>query len=73
MGHPLYCRSHKLHVGVDDSIRIHVGQLDGLPDLALEALGPGPGDGKLDGLRVPAVLRVFTGEVRGQYIGVSFD
>ena len=48
MGHPLNGGSHELHVGVDDSVRVHVGDLDGLPDLALQALGPGPGDRKLD-------------------------
>ena len=58
VGHPLYGRGHKLHVGVDDSIRVHVGQLDGLPDLALQALGPSPGHRELDGLGVPGVLWV---------------
>ena len=71
MGHPLYCRSHKLHVAVDYSVWIHVGQLDGLPDLALEALGPSPGNGEFDGLRVPAVLRVFSGEMGGHAVGVQ--
>ena len=58
MGHPLNSGGHKLHVGVDDIVRVHVGDLDGLPDLALQALGPGPGDRKLDGQGVPHVLRV---------------
>ena len=44
VGHPLNGGSHELHVGVDDSVRVHVGDLDGLPDLALQALGPSPGD-----------------------------
>ena len=38
MCHPLYGRGYKLHVCVDDLVRVHVGQLDGLPDLALQAL-----------------------------------
>ena len=71
MGHPLYSRCHELHVGVDDSVRVHVGQLDGLPDLAFQALRPGPGDGELDGLRVPAVLWVFSGEVGSHAVGVQ--
>ena len=50
MGHPLNGRGHKLHVCVDDLVGVHVGQLDGLSDLALQALGPSPGDGELDGL-----------------------
>ena len=70
MGHPLYGRGHKLHVCVDDLVRVHVGQLDGLPDLALQALGPSPGDGELDGLGVPPVLRVFIGEVDGHAVAV---
>ena len=59
MGHPLYSRCHELHVGVDNPVRVHVGQLDGLPDLALQALGSGLEDGELDGLRVPSVLWMF--------------
>ena len=46
-------------MGVNDLVRVHVGQLDGLPDLALQTLGPSPGDGELDGLRVPPVLRML--------------
>ena len=57
--HPLNGRGHKLHVCVDDLVWVHVGQLDGLPDLALQTLGPSPGDGELDGLRVPPVLRML--------------
>ena len=38
MGHPLNDGGHKLHVGVDDSVRVHDGALDGLPDLALQEL-----------------------------------
>ena len=30
-----------------ESVWVHVGKLDGLPDLALQALGPSPGDGEL--------------------------
>ena len=71
MGHPLYGRGHELHVGVYDLVRIHVGQLDGLPDLALQALGPSPGDGELDSLGVPPVLRVLVGEVGGHAVGVQ--
>ena len=48
MGHPLNGRGYKLHVGVDDPVRVHVGPLYGLPDLALQALGPSPGDGELE-------------------------
>ena len=36
MGHPLNGGGHNLHVGVDDSVRVHVGDLDSLP--ALQAL-----------------------------------
>ena len=71
MGHPLYGRFYKLHVGVDDPIRVHVGQLDGLSDLALQALGSGLKNGELDCLRVPSVLRVFSGEVGGHAVGVE--
>ena len=42
MGHPLYGRCHELHVGVNNSVWVHVGQLDGLSDLARQALGSGP-------------------------------
>ena len=55
MSHSLYCWSNKLHVGVDNFVWVHVGQLDGLPDLALQALGPSPGHRELDGLGVPGV------------------
>ena len=41
---------------VDDSVWVHVGQLDGLPDLALPTHGPSLGDGELDGSGVPPVL-----------------
>ena len=71
MGHSLNSRGHKLHVCVDDLVRVHVGQLDGLPDLALQALWPSPGDGELDSLRVPPVLRVFIGEVGGHAVAVQ--
>ena len=36
---------------------VHVGKLDGLPDLALNAYWLSPGDGELVGLGVPPVLR----------------
>ena len=72
MGHPLNCRGHKLHVGVDDLVGVHVGQLDGLSDLALQALGPSPGDGELDGLGVPPVLRVLFREVGGHQSMLSY-
>ena len=49
-------------MGVDYSVWVHVGQLDGLPDLALQALGSGPCDGELDGVRVPAVLQGRTAQ-----------
>ena len=49
---------------------VHVGKLDGLPDLALKALGPSPGDGELDGLGVPPVLRVVIGGVGGHAVAV---
>ena len=61
MGHPLNSWGHELHMGIDDAVRVHVGQLDGLPDLALQALGPGPGNRELDGQGVPRVLRVLSG------------
>ena len=35
MCHSLYCWGHELHVGVHDALRVHVCQLDGLPDLLL--------------------------------------
>ena len=53
VGHPLNGGSHELHVSVYDPVRVHIGDLDGLPDLALQALGPSPGDRKLDSQRVP--------------------
>ena len=71
MCHPLNGRGHKLHMCVDDPVRVHVGQLDGLPDLALQTLGPSPGDGELDGLGVSPVLRVLVGEVGGHAVGVQ--
>ena len=71
MGHPLYGRGHKLDVGVDDSVRVHVGLLEGLPDLALQAFGTSPDDGELDGLRIPHVLRVPVGEVGGHAVAVQ--
>ena len=55
---PLYGRGHKLHVGVNDSVCL--GQY-WQADLALQALGPSPGDGELNGLGVPPVLRVLVG------------
>ena len=70
MCHSLYCWGHELHVGVHDAVRVHVCQLDGLPDLALQALGPGPGDRELDGQGVPRVLRVLVVEVSGHAVGV---
>ena len=45
-------------MGVDNFVWVHVGQLDGLPDLALQALGSSPGHRELDGLGVPGVLWV---------------
>ena len=54
--HSLNSRGHKLHVCVDDSVWVLVGQLDGLPDLALPTHGPSLGDGELDGSGVPPVL-----------------
>ena len=69
MCHPLNGRGHKLHVGVNDLVRVHVGQLDGLSDLALQALGPSPGHRELDGLGVPGVLWVLPGQVRGHAVG----
>ena len=54
---------------VDDSVWVHVGQLDSLPDLALQALGPSPGHRELDGLGVPGVLWVLPGQVRGHAVG----
>ena len=44
---------------------VHVGQLDGLPDLKLQALGTGPSDRKLMA-RVPRVLWVLIVELGGQ-------
>ena len=67
--HPLYSWSHKLHMCVDNFVWVHVGQLDGLPDLALQALGPSPGHRELDGLGVPGVLWVLPGQVRGHAVG----
>ena len=61
---------HELHVDVDDAIRVHVGQLEGFPDLALQALGPGLGDRELDGQGVPRVLRVLVVEVGSHAVGV---
>ena len=61
VGHPLNGGSHELHVSVYDPVRVHIGDLDGLPDLALQALGPSPGDRKLDSQGVPRVLRVLSG------------
>ena len=58
-------------MGVNDPVRVHVGQLYGLPDLALQAFGPSPCDGELDGLGVPPVVRVLVGEVGGHAVGVQ--
>ena len=49
---------------------VHVGQLDGLTDLVLQALGPSPGDRELDCQGVPQVLRVLVVEVGGHDVGV---
>ena len=57
----------ELHVCVV-SVLDHVDQLDGISDLALQALGPG--DGELDGLGVPPVLRVLVREVGGHAVAV---
>ena len=70
MCHPLNGGGHKFHVCVDYLVRIHVGQLDGLPDLALQALGPGLVDREFDGQRIPRVLRVLVGEVGGHAVVV---
>ena len=70
MGHPLNGGSHELHVSVYDPVRVHVGDLDGLPDLALQALGPSPGDRKLDGQGIPQVLWVLSREVHSHAVGV---
>ena len=71
MCHPLNGGGHELHVCVDDLVRVHVGQLDGLSDLALQALGPGLVDRELDGQGIPRVLGVLVGEVGGHAVGVS--
>ena len=70
MGHPLNGGSHELHVSVYDPVRVHIGDLDGLPDLALQALGPSPGDRKLDSQGVPRVIWMLSGEVRSHTVGV---
>ena len=66
----LHGRSHKLHMCGVDGVRVHVGQFDGLPDLAPQALGPSPDDGEL-GLGVPTVLRVLVGEMGGHAVAVQ--
>ena len=54
---------------VDNPVWVHVGKLDSLPDLALQALGPSPGHRELDGLGVPGVLWVLPGQVSGHAVG----
>ena len=49
VGHPLNGGGHVLHVGVDDPVWVHVGQLHGHSDLVLQALGPSLADRELGG------------------------
>ena len=56
-------------MGVYDPVWVHVGQLDGLPDQSLQALGPGLGDIKLVASARGSLE--YSGEVCGHAVGVQ--